>query len=54
MKYLFLALLFWLLGYVTPTFPPFLQLIIAGLAAIFTVTNLFLLLGAEVQPDIHS
>ncbi|WP_026231952.1 hypothetical protein [Neolewinella persica] len=48
MKYFFAAIFFWILGYVIPSFPVFLQYIIGVLVILFLSTVLFYLIDTRV------
>ncbi|MFK8161684.1 MAG: hypothetical protein AB8H12_04400 [Lewinella sp.] len=48
MKHLFAAILFWMLGYVIPSFPVFLQYAIATVVVLFLSTALFYLVDTRV------
>ena len=48
MKYLFSAIVFWILGYVIPSFPVFLQYTIGIIVILFLSAALFFLIDTRV------
>jgi hypothetical protein len=52
MKYLFTAIAFWVLGYIIPSFPIFLQYTIAVVLLLFLAVSLFYFIDTRVYARI--